>query len=588
MVAPRHVPVLRLAFPIAAQRLLRALASALHWPLPVAAAAGAADDAGAGAQRSSSLLPRRLRRPAPARRLTERVERAVEADATKKLERIAATTARSRTRAWLVRHRTGLDPSSLLWLWWCAALLAHYDDRMHWGLAPVITLSVVASVLGMLVARSPLAMLAVAGFQLSALWSLMPRVDNHWMFAGFIDLALIGATATWMIRKRRRGAPTDQFDVDWYQLAAPVLRLLVLVMYGFAVFHKLNTGFLDPHDSCAVHLHQRMTQSPLVPFAGTPAGEAERHAIIVAVLSVEAAIPLLLAGRRTWFAGIAVGVAFHLSTGVFMRHYPSIMMALYWVFVPISVQQRCVAVLDSWVRRATRGRLAYVAVIVGPALALSVATLIAHELMARSGLTKHAAGHPYWWVLRGWNCFVVIGAAAACIAFVRVRGAVRHAGRRFSSSARWLHAIVLIFTINCLSPYLGLKTVTSINMWSNLVVTGTDDGNHLLLRASSIRLFDYTSDVVSVVRSNDAQLARLSRRGQLVPWVMFRREVHRAVLRARAEDRPVAVSYVRRGERVNVPDAERDPLLADRGSYLERKRVSLTSAPSSRPTRCSP
>jgi hypothetical protein len=509
----------------------------------------------------------------------------MEADVTK-LERIART-ARSRPRAWLVRHRTGLDSSSLLWLWWCTALLAHYDDRMHWGLAPVITVSVVASVLGMFIARSPLAMLAVAGLQLGALWSLMPRIDNHWMFAGFIDLALIGATATWMIRKRRVGAPTDLFDDDWYELAAPLLRLLVLVMYGFAVFHKLNTGFLDLHDSCAVHLHQRLTQSPLVPFAGTPASEAERHAIIAAVLGVEAAIPLLLAGRRTWFVGIAVGVAFHLSTGVFMRHYPSIMMALYWVFVPMSVQQRCVAVLDGWIRRVTRARLGYVAAAVGAALALSVATLVAAGLMEPRGLSKHAVDAPTWWVLRGWNCLVVIGAAAACIAFVRVRGAVGHPRGRFSTGARWLYGLVLIFAINCLSPYLGLKTTTSINMWSNLVVTGTDQGNHLLLPASSIRLFDYTSDVVSIVRSNDTELARLSRRREQMPWVMFRREVQRAVRRARAEDRPVAVSYVRRGERVSVPDAGRDPLLAERGSYLERKIVSVKSTPLRRPARCS-
>jgi hypothetical protein len=510
----------------------------------------------------------------------------MEADVSK-LERSAPAGPHSRVRAWLARYRTGLDASSLLWLWWCAALLAHYDNRMHWGVAPVITLSVVASVVGMLVARSPVAMLAVAGLQLCALWRLMPTVDNHWMFAGFIDLALIGATATWMVGKRRRGERADLFDDDWYRLAAPVVRLLVLVMYGFAVFHKLNTGFLDPEDSCAVHLHQRMTRSPLVPFAGGALGEAERYAIIAGVLAVEAAIPLLLAGRRTWFAGIAVGVAFHLSTGVIMRHYPSIMMALYWVFVPMSVQRRCVTAIEGWIRGITRARLGYVAVVIGQAVVLSVASMVVSAIIEARGLSRLAAASPSWWVLRAWNSFVIIAAVAACVAFVRARGAVPHSRRRFRPAARWLHGIVLVFAINCLSPYLGLKTATSINMWSNLVVTGTDDGNHLLLPAASIRVFDYTSDVVRVVGSTDAQLRQLARDRALVPWHMFRQEVRRAARRARPPGGAVAVTYERNGERLHVRDAASDPILAERGSYLERKIVRVKPTPGRRPARCS-
>ena len=510
----------------------------------------------------------------------------MEVDVTR-LERGAAIGPHSRARAWLLRHRTGLDSSSLLCLWWCTALLAHYDGRMHWFVNPVITLSVVASALAMLVARSPVVILLVAGLQLGAMWSLMPSVDNHWLFSGFVDLALIGATATWMVSKRRRGDRADLLDDDWYRLSAPVVRLLVLVMYGFAVFHKLNAGFLDPAESCAVHLYQRMTHSPLVPFDGGALSQAERHAIIAAVLGVEAAIPLLLAGRRTWFAGIAVGVAFHLSTGVFMRHYPSIMLALYWVFVPMSVQRRCVAVIEGWIRGATRARLGYVALVAGQSLLLSVATMVACGVLEARGLSRMAPTSPIWWVLRAWNGLVIAGAVAALVAFVRVGGADPHPRRRFHPPARWLHAIVLVFAINCLSPHLGLKTATSINMWSNLVVTGTDEGNHLLLPADSIRVFDYTSDVVRVVSSTDRELGLMARSRDLVPWLMFRREVGRAVARARALDRAVAVSYVRRGERIDVSDATGEPLLADPGSYLERKIVKVKPALARRPARCS-
>ncbi|MEM6996315.1 MAG: hypothetical protein AAF721_37760, partial [Myxococcota bacterium] len=94
----------------------------------------------------------------------------------------------------LVRHlwctrRTNLEPASVLWLWWCAGMLAHYDDRMHWDVAPVITASVLLCIVGMVWARSAAVTLAVAALQLGALWRLMPGVDNHWAFAGAINIA---------------------------------------------------------------------------------------------------------------------------------------------------------------------------------------------------------------------------------------------------------------------------------------------------------------------------------------------------------------------------------------------------------------
>jgi len=267
-------------------------------------------------------------------------------------------------RTWWLARRTNLDPASLLWLWWCAALLAHYDDRMHWWKAGIIAASAIAAALGMLCARSPVAMVAVAALQLGALWCLMPGVDNHWAFAAFVDVTLIGATVTWMIARRRSGQRIGALDDDWYRLAAPTLRVLVLLMYGFAVFHKLNTGFLDPTTSCAVHFYERAARTPLVPLRLGALGEDARYAIVAAVLALEAAIPILLAGRRTWFVGIAVGVLFHMLTGLFMRHYPSIMMALYWVFVPVPVQRQWALTIDEWIRRATRQRVGTIAVVI--------------------------------------------------------------------------------------------------------------------------------------------------------------------------------------------------------------------------------
>ncbi len=468
---------------------------------------------------------------------------------------------------------TNLEPAAVLWLWWCAGLLAHYDDRMHWDVAPVITVSVALSIVGMLWARSPVVMLSVAALQVAAMWRLMPSVDNHWFFAAAIDVALIAATLTWLVR-RRRLAPLDD---DWYAIAAPVVRLIVLSMYAFAVFHKLNWGFLDPETSCGVHFYQRLGRTPLAPGLPTELTEAQGGAIVGAVLAVEAAIPLLLAGRRTWFLGIGLGIAFHLSTGMFMRHFPSLMYALYWVFVPLEVQRRWLSTVDRWLRRCTWGRMGFVAATVMHAMVWSTASIIVHEVLTASGMSRRAPESGYWWVLRGWNACVVTAALVSAVAFVRIGGAVPHPAGRFSVRPRWLIGIVLGFGLNCLSPYLGLKTSTSVAMWSNLVVTG-GVSNHVLIGPRAIETFDFTSDVVRLVAVNDKKLLERVRTKARIPWITFRAEVRRAVRRAKKKDRVLRLSYERDGQRFVVLDASKNAALMARHPRWVRKLIKAKPA----------
>lgn len=490
----------------------------------------------------------------------------------------------ARARGWWRSRRTNLDPAAVLSLWWCAALLAHYDSRGHWVIAPEATASVIASAVGMLVARSALVIAAAASLQLAAMWHLFPGVDNHWAFAGFVDLAILGATVTWAVRRRARGQPLGPLDDDWYGLVAPLVRLLVIAMYAFAVFHKLNVGFLDPEESCAVSFFHRLTRTPLVPLGPHALEGPEARAIIAAVLTVEAGIPILLAGRRTWFLGIALGVGFHMSTGMFMRHYPSIMMALYWVFVPTDVQRRWIATVEAWLRRASRGRLGYLGAVLAHSAALTALSVAAEVDQVERSISRYHPDAPWWWVLRGWNLFVVGGAAVAWLAFVRSRGVAPHPPGRFRSPIRWLYAVPVLFTLNCLSPYLGLKTITSINMWSNLVVA--DETNHLLVSGDAIRVFDYTSDLVRVRSSNDSGLGKWVTSGSAVAWSMFRAEVQRAVSRAKRAGKKVRITYERGGVIHRVGDAALDAALMEPRSYLERKLVRVKPVPAHRPARC--
>ncbi|MGE3320054.1 MAG: hypothetical protein AB7I18_12240 [Candidatus Berkiella sp.] len=71
-----------------------------------------------------------------------------------------------------------------------------------------------------------------------------------------------------------------------------------------------------------------------------------------------------------------------------------------------------------------------------------------------------------------------------------------------------LNLVPVLFFVNCLSPYFGLKTGQAMAMFSNLTI---EEGrsNHLLIRTPPY-LFNYTKDYVTIIRSNDPFLNKLA------------------------------------------------------------------------------
>ena len=100
-------------------------------------------------------------------------------------------------------------------------------------------------------------------------------------------------------------------------------------MYFFGVFHKLNTGFLDPSVSCAVALWQNMPQ-PLNHLDGA----AIQYLTIYGALAVELLIFLMLLLRRFRHLGILIGVGFHMLLA--LSGY-----AMYAPFSMLSVALHC-------------------------------------------------------------------------------------------------------------------------------------------------------------------------------------------------------------------------------------------------------
>ncbi|MGV9803830.1 hypothetical protein ACWDTP_37890, partial [Mycobacterium sp. NPDC003449] len=287
-------------------------------------------------------------------------------------------------------------------------------------------------------------------------------------------------------------------------------------------------------------------------------------AATVATVAAEAVILVLLAvpASRCW--GVLLGVCFHsvLALASFYD-FATIVFAVYLLLVPTEVFA-ALAPRDRALRRLALGGLA-------AHVLLSIWAYLADTARSPVGL-------PWYTVLvAAW--FVAVG--PFMVALVRGYLAARAAG---VASPRWnLRPVVLLIVpllafANGAAPFLGLKTVASYSMFSNL---HTEDGrtNHFLPAVSAVESAGFQRDTVEVSALHLPQRPRLDtvhralggvtylqRQSRWisepppvrVPWLELRRTV---LLWQGADIGGIHIAYVRDGAPRVVPDAISDPVL---------------------------
>ena len=130
----------------------------------------------------------------------------------------------------------------------------------------------------------------------------MPAVPNHWLFMAFVNLTIVQAMIYQAVKTRT-------FDVNKELLLktfAPVVRVELLILYFYVVFHKLNSGFFTPEISCATDFLAAQDPSGLI-------NQNKQLLALNAYVSIvaEAIIPLLLLFRKTRDLGLLIGLVFH-------------------------------------------------------------------------------------------------------------------------------------------------------------------------------------------------------------------------------------------------------------------------------------
>lgn len=315
-------------------------------------------------------------------------------------------------------------------------------------------------------------------------WVQAPAQSNHTITRNFLLLGYWLAFAVAMIRNRPAGSVFSAFALAG--------QAVLLVMYIFGIFHKLNTDFLDPAVSCAVTLWQLMPvplslwQGPLI-----------ENAAIYGTFIVEGCIALALLVPRWRHYGIAAGMAFHLllamSSYAMYISFTMLSIAMHSLFLSETAARN---VMESAPMMQLRARMRHPLYFLG-----AIALLLTIAVLAFSGEYGLA------------SIFALPLVLPYCLIILRYGRSDEPLLPRGRPAVLAVGAITFAaFFFNGATPYLGLKTAQSLNMFANLRLE-QGVSNHLVFSGAH-RPFGYLEQVAMIEDGAGARaMERAKRRG---------------------------------------------------------------------------
>ncbi len=313
---------------------------------------------------------------------------------------------------------------------------------------------------------------------LATVWLEAPFIGNHWLVVGFVSLAML----------------VSELRGFWWLSFRPTAQGILLVFYSFAAFAKLNAGFFDPVVSCGLFYANQSLSSWGLPQVAS--GGALPIVVAAGTTLIELAVPVLLVIKRTRPYGVMLGFAFHylisLDLGQHFYDFTAVLLALFSLFLADEVLER----FEGMARR-------YRAVVVAVA-ASSVVLTVASVLPPRPSTV--------WIVQRA--SFIVWIPVGAVLVLAVLRHATPDRGPLVVLSAGPVgFALIALILFNGLTPYLGIKTSTSFNMYANLRTT-EGESNHWVIRETAEAV---DINYVEVLETDDRGLSYYIDSGYRVP-----------------------------------------------------------------------
>ncbi len=450
------------------------------------------------------------------------------------------------------------------------AMIFHVGKWGSWIQSPVTFALAVSAFYVLLKPSSILRFLIMIALQLWLSLDQLPWGATHWLFVTFANLTIVLAVLLSIISTKKIRIDRDEFLSSF----APALRLELIILYFFAVFHKLNADWFNPLVSCATHLFN-------LSFSFIPDSSVIDYTTIYGVLLIEAFIPICLIIPRTRYIGIFIALVFHFVLGISgYFNFSSMMYAVLFLFTPINFvetfERRFLNtglishIHKSFIKPLSRSLEILLAILTTAVLIYSpwVTQIRYPSLIIRDGLSAQRpflsyGVEPLWWVY---------GLAIIAIFILSI-----HKSRElWPGYARFFlppHKLVLLVPIlvfiNGLSPYLGMKTENTWSMFSNLK---TEQGttNHLLV-SDKLSLSNHQDDLVQIRSSSDSQLQKIADTGFLIPYFELRSYMHHKYTKNGSVI--PALTYTRGGDELVVNDITQAPDLFSPYPVLVRKAL---------------
>lgn len=417
---------------------------------------------------------------------------------------------------------------------WAATQLFDLLSFPEWLLAPSGVALFVAA-LGVLAKPSaPGRVLLMCVISLIYLYVRSPITANHVFFEGFVNLAIL-----LVVLHNRQFKPEGVRSAVAAE-AVPVLRGLLLSLYFFAFFHKLNWDFLSPITSCAGFMLEGIAGR----FELTLPGGPWQTAAVWITLLAEGGIFLLLLSARTRLLAMLLAWPFHFALTFHPRPgiygFSAMLFAMLTLFLPpgfyARLRENAVA---ARVIRSARSHGAYWRWFL---MGAGAGALVVAAGLWLSGVEDINGTQLLIWVRRTGMLLWIPYAMALLAALLagwpgaRVEESRPPLLRAYRSPAV---AVLALFVLNGMAPYLGFQTVRTMSMFSNIRTEGQRT-NHILM-PSAFQIAGYQDDLVRPVTSSDVWLDFYADNQSLLPFTELRRRVweHPQI--------PVQVTYERAG-----------------------------------------
>ncbi len=407
--------------------------------------------------------------------------------------------------------------------------------------------------------RTPAVLLFACG-QFVAIFLRFPFVADHLVMELALNLSIIASFCYLAIRRRSFRVTTEEM----FDIFSPIGRWLLIVMYFWGTFHKLNPGFMSLESSCAIPF---IMGFPLPDaLLGHP---AVQYTAIYGTLILESLAMVLLLSARTKYFGMLLGMTFHLLIGISgfgtLAHFSAFALALHTLFLPSSFGQRIYA--EPWVPASLKSSAGFkllTIIVVGLQILFAI-----HLLTTFKGYLVN-------------SLFAVF--ALVLMSLVFRYGQIRpvDAPYRLRSPLLALNVVPIWFFLHCLSPYVGLGTGGTMAMFSGLRTEG-GVSNHYVIR-EPLRVFPYQDTIVYAEATSNPSLHVLVEDKQGMVMFDFQRHF--------TSREPLALPITLRvdGARYILSDLQSVEAFANEHftnqSWLERKYMSFRLVDAPRPDRC--